>query len=301
MKAVIEAVGMSKQAFHQMLKRSHYREEERQQLLPLINEIRKDHPRMSARDMYLKVRPSTIGRDQFERFCFDSGYRVKRLKNYRVTTNSQGVTRFPNRIKGIKLTGVNQVFVSDITYFEIGSKFYYLTFMMDLFNREIVGWSASDNLRTECTTLPALYRLIQERGKSDLKGAIIHSDGGGQYYCKEFMSLTNKLEMINSMTEESVYENSHAERLNGVIKNNYLYPYSPKDLYSLRKQLDRAILMYNSGKPHKALGKLSPKGYLHKITVDNENNSKESYFPLSTVHHVHTINNQIINKKVNVI
>jgi hypothetical protein len=107
--------------------------------------------------------------------------------------------------------------------------------------------------------------------------------------------------MINSMTEESVYENSHAERLNGVIKNNYLYPYGPKDLFSLRKLLDRAVFMYNTGKPHKALRKLTPRSYLNKVTVDNENNSQTSYFLLSTVNHIHTINNQIINKKVNVI
>jgi transposase InsO family protein len=301
MNAVIEAVGTSKQAFTQMLKRSHYREEERQQLLPLINEIRKDHPRMSARDMYIKLRPSTMGRDQFERFCFASGYRVKRLKNYRVTTNSQGVTRFPNRIKDIKLTGINQVFVSDITYYEIGSKFYYLTLIMDLFNREIVGWSASDNLRTESTTLAALHRLIRERGKANLKGAIIHSDGGGQYYCTEFKTLTKSLEMINSMTEESVYENSHAERLNGVIKNNYLYLYGPKDLISLRKLLEKAVWMYNTGKPHTALGKLTPRAYLNKITIDTENNSQKSYFPLSTVYHKHKLSNQISKKKVNVI
>ncbi len=301
MKDLLEIVGISKQAFYQMLKRSHYREEERQQILPLINEIRRDHPRMSARDMYIKLCPSTMGRDQFERFCFEAGYRVKRVKNYRKTTNSQGVTRFPNMIKDIKVTRVNQIFVSDITYFEIGYKFYYLTFIMDLFNREIVGWSASDNLRTECTTLPALHRLIRERGRSNLKGAIIHSDGGGQYYCNEFKILTRSLEMINSMTEEKVFENSHAERLNGVIKNNYLYPYGPKDLFSLRKLLDKAVLMYNTGKPHKALGKLTPRGYLNKTTVDNENNSQKSYFPLPTVNHIHHLNNEIINKKVNVI
>lgn len=297
----MEVVGISKQGFHQMLRRRHYREEERQQLLPLINEIRRDHPRMSARDMYIKLRPSTMGRDQFERFCFEAGYRIKRLKNYRITTNSQGVTRFTNKIKDLKVTHVNQVFVSDITYFEIGAQFYYLTFIMDLFNREIVGWSASDNLRTDSTTLPALHQLIRERGRKNLNGAIIHSDGGGQYYCNEFKSLTNSLKMINSMTENDVFENPHAERLNGVIKNNYLYPYGPRDLISLRKLLDKAVLMYNTGKPHKALGKLTPKDFSKPITVDNENNLKISYFPLSTVHHIRNLNNQIINKKVNVI
>ena len=270
-------------------------------MIPLINEIRRDHPRMSARDIYIKLRPNCMGRDQFERFCMDSGYRIKKLRNYRVTTNSLGVTRFPNLIRDLQVTHVNQVFVSDITYFDIGSKTYYLTFIMDLFNREIVGWSSSDNLRTESTTLPALHRLIRERGRVNLKGAILHSDGGGQYYCKEFKALTRDLCMVNSMTEEKVYENSHAERLNGTIKNNYLYPYGPTDLASLRRLQNKAVHMYNTGKPHKALGKLTPKSF--KDTIDNEDNSA-SYLPLSTVNHQQNCNykrSKLSNKKVNVI
>jgi transposase InsO family protein len=272
--------------------------DEQEQLVPLINEIRRDHPRMSARDLYLKLKPSFMGRDQFERFCMDSGYRLKRLRNYRVTTNSLGVTRFPNKILGLEVTGVNQVFVSDITYFDIGSDTYYLTLIMDLFNREVVGWSASDSLRTEDTTIPALHRLIRERGRVSLDGAIIHSDGGGQYYCKDFKSLTNDLKMINSMTEEKVYENTHAERLNGTIKNNYLYPYGPKDLKSLRRLLDKAVMMYNTGKPHKALKKLTPKAF--RETIDNEDNSS-SYLPLSTVNIIHHKLRKSSIKKVNVI
>jgi transposase InsO family protein len=281
-----------------MLRRRKYKFEEQEQLIPLINEIRYDHPRMSARDIYLKLQPHCMGRDQFERFCMDSGYRIKRLKNFRVTTNSLGVTRFPNMIKDLRVTRVNQVFVSDITYIDIGSDTYYLTFIMDLHNREIVGWSVSDNLRTESTTLPALLMLIMQRGKVNLKGSIIHSDGGGQYYSNEFKSLTKSLEMINSMTEEKVFENSHAERLNGIIKNNYLYPYGPTNIRSLRKLLDKAVLMYNTEKPHKALGKLTPKAF--KDTIDNENNSS-SYLPLSTVNHHYCKKENLSIKKVNVI
>jgi putative transposase len=281
-----------------MLSRRRYKFEEQEQLIPLINEIRQDHPRMSARDIYLKLQPSCMGRDQFERFCMDSGYRIKKLRNFRVTTNSLGVTRFPNMIKDLKVTRVNQVFVSDITYFDIGTDTYYLTFIMDLYNREIVGCSASDNLRTESTTLPALHRLINERGRTNLKGAIMHSDGGGQYYCNEFKSLTKELGMINSMTEEKVYENSHAERLNGIIKNNYLYPYGPTNMTSLKKLLDKAVFMYNTGKPHKALGKLTPKSF--KDTIDNEDKSSIN-LPLSTVNHNNNKRRKLSNKKVNVI
>lgn len=281
-----------------MLSRRRYKFEEQEQLIPLINEIRGDHPRMSARDIYLKLEPHCMGRDQFERFCMDSGYRIKKLRNFRVTTNSLGVTRFPNMIRDIEVTRVNQVFVSDITYFDIGSSTYYLTFIMDLYNREIVGCSASDNLRTENTTLPALRRMITERGKVNLRGAIMHSDGGGQYYCNEFKALTKELGMINSMTEEKVYENSHAERLNGIIKNNYLYPYGPTNMASLKRLLDKTVLMYNTGKPHKALGKLTPSEF--RNTIDNEDNST-SNLPLSTVNHINYKRSKLSNKKVNVI
>jgi len=281
-----------------MLKRRKYKFEEQEQLIPLINEIRRDHPRMSARDIYLKLQPGCMGRDQFERFCMDSGYRIKQLRNYRVTTNSLGVTRFPNRIKDIEVTHVNQVFVSDITYFDIGSDTYYLTFIMDLYNREIVGWSASDNLRTENTTLPALHRVITERGKANLNGAILHSDGGGQYYCNDFKALTKVLKMTNSMTEEKVYENSHAERLNGTIKNNYLYPYGPTNMTSLKKLLNKAVSMYNTGKPHKALGKLTPSKF--RSTINIEDNSS-SYLPILTVNHINYKRSKLSNKKVNVI
>jgi len=283
-----------------MLKRRQYKLEEQEQLIPLINEVRKDHPRMCARDVYLKLQPKSMGRDQFERFCMESGFRLKQLKNYRVTTNSLGVTRFPNLIKDKKVTGVNQVFVSDITYYEIGDKTYYLTLIMDLYNREIVGCSASDNLRTESTTIPALHMMIKERGRVNLKDAIFHSDGGGQYYSNDFKKLTKDLKMKNSMTEEKVYENSHAERLNGIIKNNYLYPYGPTSLFSLRRKLKHAVIMYNTEKPHRAIGRQTPSSYIKTRIVDIEDNST-SYLPISTINKNDYFSKKLNQKQVNVI
>ena len=286
MSDIYNAIGIKKQSFHQMLERRNSVQEEKGQILYLVDQIRNDHPRMSVRDIYQKLNLLTIGRDKFEALCYANGYRVARKTNYRRTTDSSGVTRFPNRIKGIEVTGVNQVFVSDITYFEIRNRFYYLTFIMDLFNREIVGFNASESLRAEQTTLPSLYMMVKERGKANLKGAIIHSDGGGQYYARELIRETNELNMINSMTEESVYENAHAERLNGVIKNNYLYPYDPSDFNDLKKKLKKAVRMYNTEKGHRALGGKTPVQYKSERgfeTVDNN----PCYLPFSTTLHQH--------------
>jgi putative transposase len=284
MKDLIAIFGMSKQNFYQRLAALGYRKEEEEQLLYMVQKIRKNHPRMSARTMYGMIHPQTMGRDKFERLCLDNGFRVKREKNYRVTTNSKGVIRFPNLIRNIEVTAINQVFVSDITYYEMNDRFYYFTMIMDLYNREIVGSSDSDNLQTDNTTIPALRQLIRKRGEQNLEGSIIHSDGGGQYYSKEFKAITNKLKMLNSMTEENVYENSHAERLNGIIKNDYLYPYQPSDRKSLKKEFKKAIWMYNNEKPHDALNGLTPVQYRKGSVVDNEN-IQNRYFPLSTTNH----------------
>ncbi|MBC34648.1 MAG: integrase [Bacteroidetes bacterium] len=261
MNQIYDYLGVSKQSVHQKFCRDMYKQSEQQQLLHLVRQVREDHPRMSARDIYLKLRPQTIGRDRFELLCAEHGFKVQHNKNYRKTTNSLGVTRFSNHLKEIEVTGVNQAFVSDITYYEMNSRFYYLTFIMDLYNRQIVGYHVSNNLRTENTTLPALHRLIKLRGSENLKGAIFHSDGGGQYYSNDFKQLTRKLGLINSMAEE-VYENSHAERLNGIIKNNYLYPYHPKTFNELKKYLKKAVRMYNYEKPHRALNGKTPMNYL---------------------------------------
>lgn len=272
-------------------------QEEQAVLIPLIRKIRDNHPKMSARLMYDKIHPQTMGRDKFEAFCFDHGFRVVRPRNYRKTTDSSGVERFPNLIEGMEVTRVNRVFVSDITYYEMNGRFYYLTLIMDLYNREIVGQSASDNLRTESTTLPALRMLIRKIGREQLKGAIFHSDGGGQYYDKEFLRLTTQTELRNSMAKD-VYENSHSERLNGIIKNDYLLGYGPQNLLEIRASLNQAARFYNTDRPHGSLAGLTPCEYREQssgktlkikniiMTVEIENNSP-SYFPTSTVQHQH--------------
>lgn len=253
---------MSKQSFHQRLARHLLALEEQEQLLILIRQVRADHPRMSSRQMYRLIKPPHMGRDRFEAFCFENGFKVSMKPAYHRTTNSYGVRRFDNLLKSIELTSVNQVWVSDITYYRIGEKFYYLTFILDLYSRVIVGYSVSENLDTLSTTIPALK--MATRMRTIPKGLIIHSDGGGQYYCKEWLTLTCSHQMRNSMCE-SVYENPHAERINGIIKNDYLEGYAPKDYLQLQISTARAVRMYNNEKPHGALKNVSPAEFENQL------------------------------------
>ncbi|MEG9329251.1 DDE-type integrase/transposase/recombinase [Salinimicrobium catena] len=157
------------------------------------------------------------------------------------------------------MTGVNQIWVSDITYYEMNSKFYYLTFIMDQYSRRIIGYSASRTLKTVNTTVPALQMALERiTGREEVK-PIIHSDGGGQYYSKEFLSITRGL-LRNSMCD-NVYENPHAERINGTIKNSYLKAYNPIDFNSLNRKLSKAVYMYNHEKPHSSINHFTPVEY----------------------------------------
>lgn len=254
MNSVYKYMGYSKQAFHQKMDRHLCDREQQLLLLPIIAELRLEHPGVGARELYLILQPDSIGRDRFERLCFEYGFKLERLKCYRRTTDSSGVIRFPNLIAGVELKGINHAWSSDITYYQIGDTFYYLTFIMDLFSRKIVGFSVSKRLLTEQTTIPALAMALQQRNAT---GVIFHSDGGGQYYCKEFLKLTASCQMKNSMCD-SVFENPHAERINGTIKNQYIKGYQPGCYDTLIKMTARAVYNYNCVRPHKSLKKITP-------------------------------------------
>lgn len=258
MNVLFQAIGMSKQSFHQRLNRQMISLEEIGQLLVVVKKIRIDHPRMSSRQMYRMIRPRHIGRDRFEAFCFENGFKVAVKRSFHRTTNSWGVTRFDNLLLGLELTGINQVWVSDITHYRIDEQFYYLTFILDLHSRFIVGYSISENMLTTSTTIPALRMALKTR--RGLTSLILHSDGGGQYYCKEWLKLTSQY-LIRSSMCESVYENPHAERINGIIKNDYLVGYGPQDYQQLIVMTTKAVMKYNYEKPHQSIGNVSPDQY----------------------------------------
>lgn len=259
MNKLFKSLNISKQSFHQMMDRRLKIQSEQKQILLMIYQIREDHPTMGIRDMYFKLNPQSMGRDRFEEFCREEGLMVERIKNWRRTTDSTGVVRFDNLLSGMNLITLNQAWQSDITYFEINGRFYYITFILDSFSRRILGYSVSRRLTTEVTTLVALKMAIALRTRENLAidGVVFHSDGGGQYYAKVFIQLTNKTKIVNSMCEYP-WENGKVERLNGVIKNNYLIHRSINSFEELKKEVDRTVSLYNQQKPHIALHRKTP-------------------------------------------
>jgi putative transposase len=235
-------------------------------LVLLIAQIRQDHPTLSCRAMYAKLQPQGIGRDRFEQLCKSNGFSIEKKINLLRTTDSSGVVRFDNLLENLILSRINEAWSSDITYYEVNKRFYYLTFVMDCFSRRILGYAVSSRLTTEQTTLPALRQAVKTRGGSIAPQLIFHSDGGGQYYDKEFLSYTDHHQMQNSMCEFA-YENGKSERLNGIIKNNYLRFYETSTFEQLQRNVDRAVTLYNIERPHKALKYYTPIDYENKIVL----------------------------------
>ncbi len=260
---VFKAIGISKQAFHQWKSRWQNLIGIEEQLVYLIRQVRRDHPGMGVRDIYFKLAPLPIGRDRFEDMCRSRGLLIGITRNPCRTTDSRGVIRFPNLLKDFSIERPNQVWQSDITYFEVDGKFCYLTFIQDTYTKLILGWAASKTLITEDTTIPALKMAIDWNRDIDLEGLILHSDGGGQYYDTYFLKMTLQAKIRNSMCE-TAQENGMAERLNGVIKRNYLQHRGITTFNQLRNEIDRTVYLYNFEKPHKKLKRMTPVEFIIK-------------------------------------
>lgn len=278
MNQMYRTMTVSKQAFHQYHGRVLSELALEADLRWVITMIRKDHPTIGCRDMYFMIQPEGMGRDRFEEFCKYEGFAVKKFKNYRRTTDSSGVIRFENHASGMSITGLNQLWVSDITYFELNSRFYYITCIQDVYSRRIIGHQTSERLKTEHTTIPALQKAIKLRKKQGhcIDNVVLHSDGGGQYYSTAFLKLTSEYNIKNSMCIYP-WDNPYAERINGTIKNNYLIHRDINTFEALKREVDRTVKLYNEFKPHSSLNRLTPVNFENNIfALSNMTDGDES-------------------------
>jgi putative transposase len=267
MEAVYSFVGQSRQAFWQKMESSRKFQALSRQIVAEVEALRCVHPRMGARKIYLKWCADTemqsfvsgIGRDKFEAILLDNGLRLGKMVFGHRTTFS-GAMRFRNRIAGQSFNGINQVWTSDITYYWIEGEWVYITLILDIYSRLCLSAVLSRRLLTEDTTLPALKQALDMRCGTTLDGLILHSDGGGQYYDKNFVKKTGDSGIINSMGV-SCYENPFSERLNGILKNEYLIPKKPLTYDSLKKELITTLFLYNTDRPHLSINNLTPKMY----------------------------------------
>ena len=226
-------------------------------------EKRRKQPRIGAKKLYsllkgtLSALERPIGRDRFLSILRQNSLLIKRKRRFIRTTNSNHHYKVhKNLIKGLEIVRPNQVWISDLTYLRTKTGFIYLFLISDLFSRKIIGYELSNTLASK-GAIRALKMALNN--VSDTRGIVHHSDRGIQYACNDYVNLLNSHKILVSMTEENhVYENSIAERINGILKEEFFLDHTFSDIRMARFAVTEAISSYNSLRPHWSLGLLTP-------------------------------------------
>lgn len=243
--------GLTKQAVHKYRKRQDEYDQQMGELILMAQELRIAHPGCGVEKMYYTLNPDFIGRDRFIDEMMRLGFRVKYKKNYKRTTYASS-RWFPNYITGLLLNRPNQVWQSDITYVEVGERYYYVVFIIDIYTKEIVGYNASDHMRATAN-LEALQGAIDAYSAPEIH----HSDRGTQYTCNKYLKYLRSHSVLISMCL-SATENAYAERINKTIKEEYLSHWRPQTYKELSKYLSEAVYNYNNKRVHNQLKRQTP-------------------------------------------
>ena len=226
----------------------------------MVLKIKKDHPRMGTRKIYHLIKPDLeqsnikMGRDALFDLVAANNLQVTKRKRRHITTNSNHVfKKYPNLIKGIEPDGPNQIWVSDITYVRTRQEFLYLFLITDAYSKKIIGYRLARTLES-IHAVNALQDAIKNNCQL-MSGLIHHSDRGLQYCSKEYIRVLNQNNIGISMTEKGdPLENPIAERVNGILKDEYLNEYQ----YLTGLQLKETVEKYNNKRPHLSCDMLTP-------------------------------------------
>ena len=228
-------------------------------VLALVKAEREQQPRLGVRKLYHLIAPELkaagvkLGRDRLFVELGKAGWLVARKPSEwpRTTQVDPNLPLFKNLIKRRRVTGPNQVWVADITYLRTREAFLYLSLITDRWSRKIVGYHVGETLETE-QVLKALAMALKE-----LKGSarpIHHSDRGCQYASHAYVAAALKAGLVMSMTEQNhSAENALAERVNGILKQEYWLDANFADRQQARQAVAHGIRMYNTRRPHSAL------------------------------------------------
>lgn len=249
MNQIYQVAGISKQAYHQQKAKEERIDILLSDLIGQVDEIRKSHPGCGLDKLYRSLQPDWIGRDRFITTFQQLGYSVVKKKNFQRTTIPTHI-KFPNLISGMLVRDPDTVWQTDITYYYVVERFYYIVFIIDIYTKIIKGYAVSDHLRAEANI--AALKMAFAASDDNLSRLIHHSDKGSQYVNLEYQKLLTDKEIAISMGL-CAQDNPYAERINGTIKNEYLKFKSITSFKDLKKEVEKAVYHYNHHRIHNHL------------------------------------------------
>ena len=276
-------LGITRQAYYQYFWQQEAAGIEETLVLQEVINIRKDHRAMGGRKLYEKLYPFLLdhqikmGRDALFDLLAANGLLVKKRRRRHLTTWSRHrFNQWPNIIRGLEVIRPNQLWVSDITYWKVNEKHLYISLITDAYSHKVVGYHLADTLET-METIKALDMALKGLPDDLPEPLIHHSDRGIQYCSESYVKLLQDKAIGISMTENGdPLENAVAERMNGILKEEYLKYDIPQNKEQARLCLDRTIRLYNEHRPHFSIGLLTPE-LVHSKNLQAEKLWKNYY------------------------
>ena len=258
--------GVSRQAYYQNSWKAIDTSIEEELIIQQIRQIRKNHRRMGTRKLYEKLQPFILehgikmGRDALFNLVSANHLQVRKRKRRIQTTQSfHWLRKYPNLIREFVPKAPNQLWVSDITYWKINTdKHLYISFITDAYSHKIVGYHIAETLEA-IESIKALKMALSTLNPNLKHQLIHHSDRGIQYCSKDYVKLLQDYRIQISMTENGdPLENAIAERVNGIIKDEYLYDYQVNSVKEAHELLKQVVELYNTDRPHMSIGNRTP-------------------------------------------
>lgn len=250
--------GVTRQAYYKGVQQCHREAVQEELILELVQQIRRSNKRMGGKKLYSLLQAdihridASMGRDKFFDLLRMWGLLIRRHRKYAVTTQSRHRFRvYKNKLQDFTPTGPHQAWVCDITYVRIKKGFVYLFLLTDAYSRKIIGWELSNSLGLE-GALKSLAMAIKQC--SNPAGLIHHSDRGFQYCSHDYVDRLKARGIVISMAEAgNCYENAMAERVNGILKDEYGLDETFTDEAEARQAAGEGIKSYNEQRPHWSL------------------------------------------------
>src|SRR5437879_5999845 len=275
-----QLVPVSRRSFYRSLKEQRPAEEETEarsiiQQIALEHRRRYGYRRITAE---LRRRGMQVNHKRVVRIMQEDNLLALQPKRFKVTTNSNHKFEvYLNLAARMKLTGINQLWVADITYIRLKAEFVYLAVILDGYSRKVVGWALERTLAIRLT-IGALEQAIESRQPEP--GLVHHSDRGFQYAHAEYIAILEKHRMIPSMSRPAnPYDNASCESFMKTLKREEIYTNKYENLEHLRTNIEEFIEeYYNQQRLHSALGYRSPEEFEQRTKSQAESRSATVVF-----------------------
>lgn len=258
-----QAGGLSRQAYYKGRRQRSAKQIDQELVMEHVQAKRRRHPRMGTRKLHHELHAIweaagvSIGRDKLFDLLRSKDLLIRPKRKWVQTTNSRHcLPLYRNLLPERQPTAPHQVLVSDITYLRTAEGWLYLSLVTDLYSRKIVGWNLADNLQAS-ESVKAL-KVAMEQVPPE-RWPLHHSDRGCQYCCHEYTKILHESGWSISMTEiNHCAENCNAERVNGILKNEYNLDIDFRTKAQAKLAVQQAIDLYNEERPHNSLGLRKP-------------------------------------------